>query len=556
MSQSPTGVPRTRRSAAVLAATAAASLALPLGALADAGPPPAPAASAQVLEVGGLPLGAHHLPETRRTERVAPGVTLTRIVRGDPAAAYSWTVEVSIPGGSSSPDPDAPPTALKDRVSAEETAAELRSAGFDARVEEVLTEPVADFAGGSLGWRVRVGSFSSRAEADDARGRLVAAGHPGSVGYTGWDADADDDRGPWRIDVLTVDPRHFRGEVAVTLGPDIERRETTSELVALTGAVAGVNGGFFVLDPRAGAPGDPAGVSVVDGELLSEPVAGRPALVLRSDARHTDVARLSWDAELRSRGNRLPVDGVNRVPGLIRNCGGLDDTPTSLPLHDVTCTDPDEIVVFTEEFAPTTPAGPGVEAVLDRRGRVVELRERGGAVPRDGSTVQATGDLVPALRELARPGARIDVRTTLEDERGRTVRPNRHTSVVNGGPELVRDGRRHVTPAADGMVHADNPSFYYGWVHKRNPRTLAGVDAKGHLVLVTADGRSTGSLGLSVPEAADVAVGLGLEEAVNLDGGGSTAMVVGDELLTVPSDAAGERPVGDAVVLLPERRGH
>ncbi|WP_324653615.1 phosphodiester glycosidase family protein [Georgenia sp. H159] len=555
MSQSPTGAPRTRRSVAVLAATAAASLALPLGALAETGPEPA--TSAQHRDRGGLPLGAPDLPETRETERVAPGVSLTRIVRGDPATTYPWTVEVSIPGGSSSPDPDAPPTALKDRASAEETAADLRAAGFDARVEEVVAEPVADFAGGSLGWRVRVGSFATRAEADDARGRLVAAGHPGSAVYTGWDADADD--GPWRIDVLTVDPRHFRGEVAVSLGPDVERRETTSELVAFSGAVAGVNGGFFVLDPRAGAPGDPAGVSVLDGELLSEPVDGRPALVLRSDGRHTDVARLSWDAELRSRGTRLPVDGVNRVPGLIRNCGGLDDTPTSLPLHDVTCTDPDEVVVFTEEFADTTPTGPGVEAVLDRRGRVVELREtRGGAVPRGGSTVQATGDLVPELRRLAVPGARVDVRTALEDERGRTVRPNRHTSVVNGGPELVRDGRRHVTPATDGMVHADNPSFYYGWVHKRNPRTFAGVDAEGRLVLVTADGRGTASLGLSIPEAADVALGLGLEEALNLDGGGSTAMVVGDELLTVPSDAAGERPVGDAVVLLPERspRGH
>ncbi|WP_152192987.1 phosphodiester glycosidase family protein [Georgenia satyanarayanai] len=537
---------RARRGAVVLAATTAAVLALPLVALAE---PPRAADPGPT-----LPLGAAGLPETRETERLAPGVTLTRIVRGETTATYPWTVEVSVPAGSGSPDPDAPPTALRDRASAQEVAAELRDAGLDARVEEVRTEAVADFPGGSLGWRVRVGSFPDRASADAARERVIAAGHRGSTLSTAWDADGDDDRGPWRIDVLTVDPRHFRGEVAASLGPDVEQRETTSELAALSGALAAVNGGFFVLDPQAGAPGDPAGVSVVDGELLSEPVGDRPALLLRPDARRTEVERLDWEGELRAGGTRLPLDGLNRVPGLVRNCGGLDDVPTSLPLHDVTCTDPDEIVVFTPAYAERTPAGDGVEVVLDRSGRVTEVRDaRGGPVPAGGSTVQATGDLVPVLRALAPEGTRLDVRTSLTDEDGRTVHPSRYPSVVNGGPELVRDGRRHVTAAADGMVHADNPSFYYGWAHKRNPRTLAGVDERGRLVLATADGRSTDALGLSIPEAADVAVGLGLREALNLDGGGSTAMVVEDRLLTVPSDAAGERPVGDAVLVLPAR---
>jgi exopolysaccharide biosynthesis protein len=44
---------------------------------------------------------------------------------------------------------------------------------------------------------------------------------------------------------------------------------------------------------------------------------------------------------------------------------------------------------------------------------------------------------------------------------------------------------------------------------------------------------------------------LGAEEAVNLDGGGSTAMTLGQRLVTLPSDATGERPIGDALVLLP-----
>ncbi|WP_159325754.1 phosphodiester glycosidase family protein [Streptomyces tendae] len=504
-----------------------------------------------------LPLGPAGLPETRTTTTLQPGVTLTRIVRGnaqDPA--LHWTVEVSIPSGDTSPDPDAPPTALKDRASADELTAELRRDGFEARAEEVRTPTTADYRGGTLGWRVRIGTFDSQAAATAERTRLRAAGHTGSAVYTGWDGETTD-RGPWHVDVLTVDPRTFRGTLGASYGPDLEDRETTSALSASATATAAVNAGFFVLDPKAGAPGDPAGVGVYDGRLLSEPVAGRPGLVVHDNGRRTEITRLTWRGLITGRGSSLPLDGVNRVPGLIRNCGGgAGDTPTSLPLHDVTCTDPDELVTFAPEYGARTPGGEGVEAVLDAHERVVELRSpRGGTIPPGGSSIQATGDRVADLTALARVGDRLSVSTTLLDARGRRISPSPRTDIVNGGPELVRDGRIHVTPATDGMVHPGDPSWYYGWVHKRNPRTLAGVDAAGRTVLVTADGRGTGSLGLSIGESAEVAKSLGLRDAVNLDGGGSTTMVAEGTVLNSPSDAAGERPVGDALLILPHRHG-
>jgi exopolysaccharide biosynthesis protein len=174
-------------------------------------------------------------------------------------------------------------------------------------------------------------------------------------------------------------------------------------------------------------------------------------------------------------------------------------------------------------------------------------------VPADGRTVQATGVLADQLLARAAVGRRLHVRTSLDAVEGRPVSLNGRTSIVNGGPELVRHGKQWATSNADGMVHPDNPSFYYGWVHKRNPRTFAGVDRRGRTVLVTADGRSTESLGLGIGETAAVAQALGLWNAVNLDGGGSTTMVVDGRVVNSPSDAAGERPVGDAVVVLPGR---
>jgi hypothetical protein len=553
----PTPHPTRRRARRALVASAAAAclVALPAAATATAGPSPARSAPASTQDLGPLPLGEPGLPETRSTEVLQPGVTLTRIARGQTDPDHVWTVEVAIPGGATSPDPDAPPSALKDEASADETAAELTALGFAARTEEVVTAALADFAGGTLGWRVRVGAFPDQAGATAERARIIAAGFTGAAVFTGWDAE-DVDTGPWRVEVLTIDPRQFRGELDLTVGPDIERRERTSELAAAAGATAGVNAGYFVLDPASGAPGDPAGVAVIDGQLLSETINGRPALVLRDDARRSDVVRLAWEGELRSHGETLALDGLNRVPGLIRNCGGTGgDLPTSAPQHDFTCTDPDEVVLFTPAFAATSPSGPGVEVVLDHRGFVTDVRgTRGGPIPPAGSTVQATGALADDLRALASPGHRLHVRTGLTELDGTPFVTGHRTSIVNGGPELVRDGELHVTPATDGFVRPGEPSFYYGFVHKRNPRTFAGTDAEGRLVLVTADGRSTSALGLSVLETALVAQGLGLKDAMNLDGGGSTTMVVHDQVVNQPSDATGERPVGDALLVLPDRR--
>lgn len=495
----------------------------------------------------GLPLGPRDLPETRTVETLQPGVTLTTILRGEPDPANGWTVEIAVPGGGNDPDPDAPPTAIADRVHANSLAEALRGNGFEPRVEEVTTPRVADFAGGILGFRVRLGHHSDKATADAVRAAVRQQGFTASTVFTGWDG-APTDRGPWRVQLLTIDPRTFRGDLVGDFGPDLERRETTSVLAAARDATAAVNAGFFVLDPAAGAPGDPAGVGVYDGRLLSEATNGRPAFVFDDDARHAGVERHTWTGTVATKDRTLPLDGLDRVPGLIRNCGGTaDDLPTSRPLHDTTCTDDAELILFTSAFGAATPAGPGAEAIVDRHDRVLEVRSpRGGPLPVGTRSVQATGTRAAQLTELARPGTRLRITSDLRGGRGDTV-----DTVLNGGPELVRHGRPHATPAADGMVRPGDPSFYYGWAAKRNPRTIAGVDDRGRILLATIDGRAVDNLGLSIAESAAVAAALGMREAVNLDGGGSTTMVAAGQVINDPSDATGERPVGDAILVLP-----
>lgn len=504
-----------------------------------------------------LHLGAPAQPESRIVHTLAPGLTRTSITRGAPNQDFFWTAEIAVP--STFPDPDAPASALSTQAQAQKVAAQLEASGIPARVEHVQSPQLAD-AGGDLGYRVRAGQFTAKADGSPTTAQIQSAGYKSSVIYTGWDGDegsSENDHGPWKLEVLTIDPKEFRGDLTSSFGPNLEDRERTSQLAAASSALAATNGGYFVMDPKAGAEGDPAGTAVHNGKILSEPVGDRPSLVL-NPKNETSIQRLHWNGSVNMSNNavNLVLDGVDRVPGLIRNCGGAGDNPTSLPLHDTTCTHPNEIVEFTPEFGAATPAGPGLEVVLDDRDTVTAVNNtRGTTVPPGGRTLQAIGTDVDKLVALAKPGSRLKISADLLTEGGQPLKIGAATDVVNGGPTLVENGELNVTAKRDGMVHTgDSNAFFYGWVHKRNPRTIAGVDAQGRTLIVTTDGRQTASLGLSIKEAADVAKSLGMINAINLDGGGSTTMVQGREVVNSPSDATGERPVGDALLVLPSRK--
>ena len=62
------------------------------------------------------------------------------------------------------------------------------------------------------------------------------------------------------------------------------------------------------------------------------------------------------------------------------------------------------------------------------------------------------------------------------------------------------------------------------------------------------------SVGMTLDELARLLVEFGAVEAINLDGGGSTTMVLRGEVVNKPSDREGERPVSDAILVLPRGR--
>ncbi|MEV0803020.1 phosphodiester glycosidase family protein [Kribbella sp. NPDC050281] len=343
-------------------------------------------------------------------------------------------------------------------------------------------------------------------------------------------------RGPWVVSVLTIDPRKAKGHLQATYGPDLARVEKTSDLVRSAGAVAGVNASFFTFTADPLYPGDPVGLGISDGKLLSEPLTDPAEANLLIDAKSNKViaGHLQWSGEVRNRATHaeLPLEFVNHRPVIPADCASLPD--------QTTCASPGDVVLFTPEFAAATPAGAGVEVVLDRRGCVVSTATTRGTSLKAGQTsLQATGQDTVALLNVASGGC-LDRDLKVSNEDGDKVPLRSGLYGVTGRYRLTANGEI-VVPDGSG-------SFF-----DRNPRTIAGTTPDGKIVLATLDGRQTTSVGTTMDETAAVAQSLGLRNSINLDGGGSTAMALQDgTLVNHPSGTGGaERAVGDAIVFVP-----
>ena len=122
-----------------------------------------------------------------------------------------------------------------------------------------------------------------------------------------------------------------------------------------------------------------------------------------------------------------------------------------------------------------------------------------------------------------------------------TLLENGALQVFSFGPVLLEDGSISVTENDEvGMAMASNP------------RTAIGYLGKNHYVFVVSDGRTSESAGLSLYELASFMKNLGVVDAYNLDGGGSSTMVFKGEIINTPTTnghSSEERAVSDILYI-------
>jgi hypothetical protein len=353
-------------------------------------------------------------------------------------------------------------------------------------------------------------------------GRPVA---PGVVQFTLGDPALLDPPAPISVQVLRLDLAQVDLTTDLALG-DRQGRGTVLAAARRRQAIAAVNAGFFALHN-----GDPLGPLRVDGELVSDGTQGRAAAALVDDGR----GRVTWLFDRANVSVTLGVEKAGAIP-----VDGVDTTRAVGAL-----------MLYTPRYGPhTDTASTGIEWVLEPAtggGFVVKDRRwhlGRTPIPRRGAVLSYGGLTPTAPLDRLAAGAKVTVREAWQPASGEAADRWRSAADVVNGAGLLRRGGADVRDW--GPEHL--ASAFLG----RHPRTMFGIDGAGHAWLVTVDGRQPDvSAGMTLVELQRLARRLGLTDALNLDGGGSTTMVVAGNVVNQPSDPTGARTVSDVLLVLP-----
>lgn len=333
-------------------------------------------------------------------------------------------------------------------------------------------------------------------------------------------------------DVVEVDLTRARLDLLVPGA--VAGRDAVAAMADETGALAGINGDFFDI----GGTGAAAGPAVRGGRALKAAVPqGRRAAPAVPGAEMDYVYAVG-------------VDGVARVDRLAlvgEVSGPLGTTPVvGLNQHAVPV---GSVAVFTAAWGAVdrgqTLCGSDVDAEAPCATDRWEVAVRDGVVtgvgPPDGRRLSPDEVVLDgrergaAVLRQFRVGDPVDVEYALVPASG--VAPQ---AAVGGQPILVDGGP---TERLDDGVRA--------------PRSAAGHSSDGRRVLlVTVDGRQDDSIGATLAELSAMLDELGADDAVNLDGGGSSTLVFrepGAGSVAVVSDPSGSsaRRVGNGLGVYP-----
>jgi len=353
-----------------------------------------------------------------------------------------------------------------------------------------------------------------------------------------------DPRGPWAINLVRVDLRRAKLEIrAVRALDQLKGRERVSDMARRVDSIgvrvlAAVNADFFNLES-----GENENNQVIGGEWWK-------------GLKVTDSPYDTWDNTHIQFGidpgghplmDRFILDGKAWDRGVMTPIMTLNFNPSGKP---------EGTALYTARYGATTPRDTSrrtVEAALipaEKRGDTTLFVRRGAISTSSGSNIPVGGAVLAAYGSGLRAQevqamAEGDTVKVLLTTLPRTPGGRAPSMIVGGWPRILRDGENIAADAAtiEGTLSRN--------AEARHPRTAIGFSRDStRLFVLTVDGRSENSGGMTLIELGRFMRELGAWQAMNFDGGGSTTMVVEGKVVNHPSDKEGERAVGNALLVL------
>ena len=281
-------------------------------------------------------------------------------------------------------------------------------------------------------------------------------------------------------------------------------RASVSAMSDMAGADAAINASYFAPN------GEILGLLKLDGTIVGTTYFRRSAVGFAADGR-AYFGPVDYSGTVTLGKRSWPVGGVDAERG------------------------EDSLVIYNHYYGSTTRTNEYGQEYIVRGGRVAAVNLSDSPIPEDGLVISVHGKAKDAF-------AQVKVGDAVRVAEAIGAPWESLPTVIGAGPMLVKDGAAHVT--------AEEEEFPPDIARGRAPRTAFGVTAEGHYLLAVVDGRQSHSIGCTLQEMAEFMLQFGAVQAINFDGGGSSALVVGGELENSPSDGQ-ERAVGSALALLP-----
>ncbi len=337
--------------------------------------------------------------------------------------------------------------------------------------------------------------------------------------------------GPWHLHVLEIDLSSSWNHLETIKAENrLQGSERTSAMAASVDAeahrvVAAINGDFYA------AGGVPINAQVVNGTLLKR---AYPRTVFGTGPVNEPLLEIvSFSGQVLNQDLAVhAINGINEDRQenflVVYNRYKGARTGTNQWGTEITTTILDSIRYVNTPF------------------RVVVTEKDSAMEAGSGNTYIGQNEYILSAHGSAKAAvdSNIFLGDTLELQLDFAQVPHPIWQLIGGTPRLIRDGTQSVEWQAESVGH----SFTYD----RHPRTAVGINAdSSKAYFVTVDGRQPGySVGMSLFELANYMLEWEMYQAVNLDGGGSTTMVVRGSVVNRPSDASGERYVANALLAI------
>ena len=290
--------------------------------------------------------------------------------------------------------------------------------------------------------------------------------------------------------------------------------------------VGAVNGDFFMTSPT-NEVGLPLSGQVRNDELVLSS-HNRACLVL-DDGGHPYVDRLTFTGTITCGETSFALNLVNRMRYAYENIAT------------------NQTILFTRSYGPVTydASNTGKMVVLRPAGEPFRWLANGlehciieDIIDAQGSTTIPDGKAILWLKgSYANKAEQMAVGDALDISFGLTL---------NNGPH---DVNIHQLIGGSNHIIMQNGEFMEDWA-ERHPRTAIGFNADStRLYFVVVDGRHLTSVGVTLQEMKGIFDALGAVTAVNLDGGGSSCILVNDEVMNHPSDGS-VRAVGNGCLFV------